>query len=81
MMSPAMVPSIVVGTFPPEELSPIVGALVGLGVGDALGTSLEFRRPGSFEPITDMVGGGPFDLAPGQSTDDTSMALCLAEAS
>jgi ADP-ribosylglycohydrolase len=26
-----------------------------------------------------MVGGGPFDLAPGQWTDDTSMALCLAE--
>jgi ADP-ribosyl-[dinitrogen reductase] hydrolase len=26
-----------------------------------------------------MVGGGPFDLSPGQWTDDTSMALCLAE--
>ena len=30
-------------------------------------------------PITDMVGGGPFCLEPGQWTDDTSMALCLAE--
>jgi ADP-ribosylglycohydrolase len=30
-------------------------------------------------PITDMVGGGPFRLDPGQWTDDTSMALCLAE--
>jgi ADP-ribosyl-[dinitrogen reductase] hydrolase len=55
------------------------GALVGLAVGDALGTTLEFRSPGTFEPITDMVGGGPFGLEPGQWTDDTSMALCLAE--
>jgi ADP-ribosylglycohydrolase len=55
------------------------GALLGLAAGDALGTTLEFRHPGDFEPITDLVGGGPFDLAPGQWTDDTSMALCLAE--
>lgn len=55
------------------------GALLGLASGDALGTALEFARPGSFEPLTDMVGGGPFRLAPGQWTDDTSMALCLAE--
>ena len=54
------------------------GCLLGLAVGDALGTTLEFRAPGSFEPITDMVGGGPFDLRPGEWTDDTSMALCLA---
>ena len=56
-----------------------VGALVGLAVGDAVGTTLEFKRPGSFTPIDDMVGGGPFDLEPGQWTDDTSMAMCLAE--
>ncbi len=42
------------------------GALLGLAVGDALGTTLEFKRPGTFEPITDMVGGGPFRLKPGQ---------------
>lgn len=54
------------------------GALLGLAMGDALGTTLEFRPPGSFTPIDDLVGGGPFDLAPGQWTDDTSMALCLA---
>ncbi|MDF1554076.1 MAG: ADP-ribosylglycohydrolase family protein, partial [Deferrisomatales bacterium] len=55
------------------------GALLGLAVGDALGTTVEFQVPGTFEPVTDLVGGGPFHLAPGQWTDDTSMALCLAE--
>lgn len=55
------------------------GCLLGLAVGDALGTTLEFQAPGTVEPIHDMVGGGPFGLAPGQWTDDTSMALCLAE--
>lgn len=55
------------------------GALLGLACGDAVGTTLEFRRPGSFEPLTDMVGGGPFGLPAGAWTDDTSMALCLAE--
>lgn len=54
------------------------GCLVGLAVGDAVGTTLEFRQRGTFEPITNMVGGGPFNLLPGQWTDDTSMALCLA---
>src|SRR5690349_3303810 len=55
------------------------GSLLGLAVGDALGTTLEFSSPGSFIPIEDIVGGGPFHLLPGQWTDDTSMALCLAE--
>jgi ADP-ribosylglycohydrolase len=55
------------------------GCLLGLAVGDALGTTLEFTRPGGFEPITDMLGGGPFGLQAGEWTDDTSMALCLAE--
>lgn len=55
------------------------GALLGLAVGDALGTTLEFKTPGTFTPITDMVGGGPFRLRAGYWTDDTSMALCLAE--
>lgn len=54
------------------------GCLIGLAVGDAVGTTLEFRRRGTFAPLTDMVGGGPFGLLPGQWTDDTSMALCLA---
>ena len=54
------------------------GCLLGLAAGDAVGTAVEFLPRGTFEPITDMVGGGPFDLAPGQWTDDTSLALCLA---
>src|SRR3954468_6989798 len=53
--------------------------LVGLAVGDALGTTAEFTAKGSVRPIDDMVGGGPFGLEAGQWTDDTSMALCLAE--
>lgn len=55
------------------------GALVGLAVGDALGTTLEFHLRDLFPPLTDMIGGGPFDLPAGHWTDDTSMALCLAE--
>ena len=55
------------------------GCLLGLAAGDALGTTLEFKAPGTFTSIDDMVGGGPFGLKPGQWTDDTSMALCLAE--
>jgi ADP-ribosylglycohydrolase len=55
------------------------GCLLGLAAGDALGTTLEFKPPGSFQPIEDMVGGGPFNLRPGEWTDDTSMALSLAE--
>ena len=54
------------------------GCLLGLAVGDAVGTTVEFQTRGSFPPVTDLVGGGPFRLKPGQWTDDTSMALCLA---
>ncbi|MCL4297620.1 MAG: ADP-ribosylglycohydrolase family protein [Anaerolineae bacterium] len=62
-----------------DKLERYKGCLGGLAAGDALGTTLEFKSPGSFEPIKDMIGGGPFQLEPGQWTDDTSMALCLAE--
>lgn len=54
------------------------GCLLGLACGDAVGTTVEFRERGSFPPVTDMVGGGPFRLPAGAWTDDTSMALCLA---
>ena len=53
--------------------------MLGLAAGDALGTTVEFKRPGTFEAVTDIVGGGPFSLPVGAWTDDTSMALCLAE--
>ncbi len=55
------------------------GALYGLACGDAVGTTVEFKPRGSFAPVTGMTGGGPFSLKAGQWTDDTSMALCLAE--
>ncbi|MBV4495780.1 ADP-ribosylglycohydrolase family protein [Pseudomonas sp. SWRI12] len=55
------------------------GCLLGLACGDAVGTTVEFQPRNTFTPVTDMVGGGPFNLKPGQWTDDTSMALCLAE--
>jgi ADP-ribosylglycohydrolase len=54
------------------------GCLAGLAIGDALGAPVEFKNPGEFEPITTFESGGSFNLAAGQWTDDTSMALCLA---
>lgn len=54
------------------------GCLLGLACGDALGTTVEFKARGTFSSVTDMVGDGPFNLRPGEWTDDTSMALCLA---
>jgi ADP-ribosyl-[dinitrogen reductase] hydrolase len=56
-----------------------VGALVGLAVGDAVGTTLEFTAKPATPVLFDMVGGGPFRLPPGGWTDDTSMALALAD--
>jgi ADP-ribosylglycohydrolase len=57
----------------------IQGCLLGLAVGDALGCTLEFKKPGTFEPITTIIGGGVHKLKAGQWTDDTSLALCLAQ--
>ena len=64
---------------PTDVLDRAKGALVGLALGDALGTTLEFARRDTEPPVTDLVGGGPFGLAAGEWTDDTSMALCLAD--
>ena len=61
-----------------DDLNRFRGCLLGLAVGDAIGTTVEFKPRGSFPTVTDMVGGGPFQMKPGQWTDDTSMALCLA---
>jgi ADP-ribosyl-[dinitrogen reductase] hydrolase len=56
-----------------------VGALLGLAVGDAIGTALEFTARDRRPALTDMVGGGPFRLKAGEWTDDTAMALALAD--
>ena len=55
------------------------GAFLGLAVGDAIGTTLEFTRRDALPRLTDMVGGGPFRLQPGEWTDDTAMALALGD--
>lgn len=55
------------------------GLLAGLACGDACGQAVAQRRPGSFTPVGDLVGGGPFDLPRGAWSDETAMALCLAE--
>jgi ADP-ribosylglycohydrolase len=56
-----------------------LGALLGLAAGDAVAAATQFRRPGRFAPVGDLLGGGPFDLPRGGWSDDTAMALCLAE--
>lgn len=62
-----------------DLLSRFKGSLLGLAIGDALGAPVEFEPRGSFPPITEYRGGGPFGLMAGDWTDDTSLALCLAE--
>ncbi len=62
-----------------SELDRYRGALLGLAAGDALGATVEFMEPGTFDPLMEIVGGGPHGLLAGEWTDDTSMALCLAE--
>jgi ADP-ribosylglycohydrolase len=55
------------------------GCLLGLACGDALGATLQFRKPGSFVPVHDLKGGGPWLLPQGAWTDDTAMSVCVAE--
>lgn len=55
------------------------GALLGLAAGDALAAATQYRKPGSFTPVGDLLGGGPFDLPRGAWSDDTAMALCVAD--
>lgn len=61
-----------------EIINRFRGALLGMACGDAVGTTVEFKLRGTFPLVTDMLGGGPFKLKPGEWTDDTSMGLCLA---
>ena len=61
-----------------------LGAYLGLAVGDALGATVEFMRPGEIRAAygvhREMVGGGWLKLTRGQVTDDTTMSLALGEA-
>src|SRR5688500_7520308 len=56
-----------------------LGSLMGLAVGDALAAHTQFRKPGTFGNVGDLLGGGPFDLPRGAWSDDTAMALLLGE--
>ena len=56
-----------------------LGALLGLATGDAVGTTLEFEPRDAQPLLKDMTGGGPFALPAGAWTDDTAMALALAD--
>jgi ADP-ribosyl-[dinitrogen reductase] hydrolase len=56
-----------------------LGALLGLAVGDALGAPVEGRDRDSYPRLADFTPGGTHGLAIGEWTDDTAMALCLAE--
>ncbi|CAF1249260.1 unnamed protein product [Rotaria sp. Silwood1] len=61
-------------------LDRIQGSIIGMALGDALGAHVEFR-PREYlreHPVEDLIGGGTWGLNKGQFTDDTSMALCLA---
>lgn len=56
-----------------------LGGFLGLAIGDALGAQVEFKRRGTFPDVKEMTGGGPFGLRPGQTTDDTEMAILMAQ--
>jgi ADP-ribosyl-[dinitrogen reductase] hydrolase len=56
-----------------------LGGFWGLALGDALGAQVEFMAPDSFPRVTDMTGGGVFNLGPGQITDDTIMSILSAK--
>jgi len=68
-----------VQTFSDGARDRALGAMVGLAVGDAVGTTIEFSRKPDKPLLHDMVGGGPFGLKAGQWTDDCAMALALAD--
>jgi len=55
------------------------GLLFGTACGDALGAGYEFGPPLGSSHAVSMIGGGSFGWAPGEWTDDTSMAVAIAE--
>ena len=56
-----------------------VGVLIATAAGDALGAGYEFDGPMAADAPVDMIGGGLGPFAPGEWTDDTSMAVAIAE--
>lgn len=60
---------------------PVKNALLGLVVGDALGVPVEFKSREELKenPVADMFGYGTHNQPPGTWSDDSSLALCLAE--
>ena len=62
-----------------RTLNRLKGCMLGLTIGDAMGAPVEFMKRGTFEPITGYRSGGKFRLNAGEWTDDTAMALCLAQ--
>ena len=72
-------PQVAAAPLPPAGLGDRSrGLLLGLALGDALGQPLAQRRPGDFDPVGDLAGGGPFELPRGAWSDETAMALCLS---
>ena len=61
-----------------DHLEKYRGSLVGLAVGDALGVPVEFKVAGTFEPVSDFRDSDKCVLPAGHWSDDTAMALCLA---
>lgn len=62
-----------------EKLDRIKGCLIGLAIGDALGVHHEFKPRKEVVPIFDYTEGNPYGIPKGYWTDDTSMALCMAQ--
>ena len=67
-------------TVDPAVLDRAAGALLGMAAGDALGAPYEFGPPLSDSTPLAMTGGGSLGWAPGEWTDDTSMAVPIAQA-
>lgn len=63
------------------DLNAVLGGMLGLAAGDALGVPVEFMSRASLEknPVTDMRAFGTHDQPAGTWSDDTSMALCLMD--
>lgn len=66
----------------PDRMDPLeryYGSLLGLAIGDALGAPVEGLAPGMFPRVKHFAAGGVNNIEPGEWTDDTALAMCLAE--